>query len=83
MPPTQRGQAYRLAPNKWGLRYYNADGKRCRKSPFPTKSVALAHYRDVIEPDLLYLDRHGALAGALADVSAAPGVRRRDRPATR
>jgi integrase len=52
MPPTQRGQAYRLAPGKWGLRYYDAAGKRCRKSPFPTKSTALAHYRDVIEPQL-------------------------------
>jgi integrase len=52
MPPTQRGQAYRLGPNRWGLRYYDADGTRCRKSPFPTKSAALAHYRDVIEPEL-------------------------------
>src|SRR5918997_3213116 len=52
MPPTQRGQAYRLAPGKWGLRYYDAAGKRCRKSPFATKSAALAHYRDVIEPQL-------------------------------
>ena len=52
MPATQRGQAYRLAPNKWGLRYYDQDGKRQRKSPFPSKSTALAHYRDVIEPGL-------------------------------
>jgi integrase len=52
MPPTQRGQAYRLGPNRWGLRYYDADGVRRRKSPFPSKSAALAHYRDVIEPQL-------------------------------
>jgi len=52
MPPTQRGQAYRLGPNRWGLRYYDADGKRRRKSPFPSRSAALAHYRDVIEPQL-------------------------------
>lgn len=52
MPATQRGQAYRLAPNKWGLRYYDADGVRRRKSPFPSKSTALAHYRDIIEPQL-------------------------------
>jgi integrase len=51
MPPTQRGQAYQLGPKRWGLRYYAA-GKRLRKSPFPTKSAALAHYRDVIEPQL-------------------------------
>jgi integrase len=52
MPPTQRGQAYRLGANRWGLRYYDADGNRQRVSPFPTKSAALAHYRDVIEPVL-------------------------------
>lgn len=52
MPPTQRGQAYRLGPNKWGLRYYDADGKRRRKSPFPSKSAALKHFREVVEPQL-------------------------------
>ena len=52
MPATQRGQAYRLAPNKWGLRYYDEHGNRQRKSPFPSKSAALTHYRDVIEPQL-------------------------------
>ncbi len=50
MPANQRGQAYRLAPNRWGLRYYDAAGERRRKSPFPTKSAALTYYRDVIEP---------------------------------
>ena len=76
MPPMQRGQAYRLASNRWGLRYY-ADGARRRQSPFPSKSAALAHYRDVIEPQLrgepvplpeltlsafvpVYLERHAA-----------------------
>jgi integrase len=52
MPPIQRGQAYRLGPNRWGLRYYDADGRRRRKSPFQSRSAALAHYRDVIEPQL-------------------------------
>lgn len=52
MPATQRGQAYRIAPHRWGLRYYDPDGQRRRKSPFATKSAALAHYRDVIEPQL-------------------------------
>jgi integrase len=52
MPATQRGQAYRLGPNRWGLRYYDATGTRRRKSPFPSRSAALAHYRDVIEPQL-------------------------------
>jgi integrase len=78
MPPTQRGQAYRLSNGKWGLRYYDAEGKRRRKTPFDSKSKALKHYRDVIEPRLrgdkphhnmtlnefvpIYLDRHAAVA---------------------
>jgi hypothetical protein len=53
MPPTQRGQAYKLGPGKWGLRYYDQAGVRRRKSPFPTKSAALQHYREHIEPVLL------------------------------
>lgn len=52
MPAIQRGQAYRLGPNCWGLRYYDQEGVRRRKSPFPSKSAALAHYRDVVEPQL-------------------------------
>ena len=52
MPQTQRGQAYRLGPKRWGVRYYDVSGARRRKSPFPSKSAALAHYRDVIEPQL-------------------------------
>jgi integrase len=52
MPPTQRGSAYRLGPNRWGLRYYDADGKRQRKSPFPSRSAALTHFREVVEPQL-------------------------------
>jgi integrase len=52
MPPTQRGQPYRLASGRWGLRYYDANGVRRRKSPFATRSAALRWYRDVIEPQL-------------------------------
>jgi integrase len=52
MPATQRGQAYRLGPNRWGLRYYGAAGVRHRKSPFPSKSAALTFYRDIVEPEL-------------------------------
>lgn len=52
MPATQRGQAYKIGKGKWGLRYYDRDGIRRRKSPFPSKSVALDYYRDVIEPEL-------------------------------
>ena len=50
MPPTRRGEAYRLSSGKWGLRFYDAGGVRRRASPFASKSAALAHYRDVIEP---------------------------------
>ena len=53
MPATQRGYAYRLGSNRWGLRYRDGSGKRLRKSPFPSKSAALAHYREQIEPELL------------------------------
>jgi integrase len=76
MPATQRGQAYRIGAGRWGLRYYDAEGARRRKSPFPTKSAALAHFREVIEPALrgeaplreltfgelleVYLERHAA-----------------------
>jgi integrase len=52
MPATQRGQAYRLGANRWGLRFYDKDGKRQRVSPFPSKSAALEHFRRVIEPQL-------------------------------
>jgi integrase len=52
MPATQRGQAYRLGPNRWGLRYRDADGIRRRQSPFPSKSAALTWFRDIIEPQL-------------------------------
>jgi hypothetical protein len=51
MPATQRGQAYRLRPNRWGLRWRDLNGERHRKSPFPSKSAALAYYREHIEPE--------------------------------
>ena len=53
MPAIQRGQAYKLGRGRWGLRYYDRDGVRRRtKEKFPSKSAALQHYRDVIEPQL-------------------------------
>ena len=51
--PAQRGTAYRLGPDRWGIRYADAAGHKHRKSPFPSKSAALKHYRDVIQPHLL------------------------------
>jgi hypothetical protein len=52
MPAIQRGQAYRLGANRWGLRFYDKDAKRQRVSPFPSKSAALQHFRNIIEPQL-------------------------------
>jgi integrase len=52
MPATQRGQAYKLAPGRWGLRYYDEAGDRRRVSPFRSRSAALAHFRNQIEPRL-------------------------------
>ncbi len=51
MPASQRGQAYRLGPRKWGVRYY-LNGRRVRQSPFDSRSEALDWYRRVIEPQL-------------------------------
>ena len=52
MPAVQRGHAYRVGTRRWGLRYRDQEGKRRRVSPFPTRSAALDHYRDVILPKL-------------------------------
>jgi integrase len=52
MPATQRGQARRLPSGKWQLRYYDAEGNRKTGGAFPSKTAALDHYRDVIEPQL-------------------------------
>jgi len=52
MPAEQRGSAYRLGANRWGVRYRDRDGVLRRNSPFQSKSAALAHYRDVIAPEL-------------------------------
>ena len=81
MPATQRGQAYRLGPNRWGLRYYDADGQRRRKCPFPTKSAALAHYRDVDRAGSSAASRADARADARRVRAALPRAPRRRRPA--
>jgi integrase len=80
MPATQRGHARRLPSSKWQLRYYDTDGERQTGGTFPSKSAALDHYRDVIEPrggiplgsepatfsELVdvYLERHGRIRSA-------------------
>jgi integrase len=52
MPATQRGHARRLPSGKWQLRYYDIDGNRQTGGAFPSKTAALDHYRDTIEPRL-------------------------------
>jgi integrase len=51
MPAEARGQARRLPSGKWQLRYYR-EGKRCTGGVFDTRSAALRHFRDVVEPEL-------------------------------
>ena len=74
MPAEARGHARKLPSGKWQLRWYDREGRRRSGCAFPSKSVALSHYRDVIEPELqgrevrpdltlseladLYLERH-------------------------
>jgi integrase len=50
MPPEQRGSAHRTATG-WGLRWRD-NGQRKFQSGFKSKSSALKHYREVIEPRL-------------------------------
>src|SRR5919109_983398 len=85
MPAVQRGQPYKLKADKgWGLRYYDENGVRRRKSPFPSKSAALAHYREVIEPrrgewavaERRDIDRRGGVVRVRRTLSVAR--RRRD-----
>jgi hypothetical protein len=70
MPAEQRGQPYKLGPGRWGLRYYDAGGARKRKSGFSSRSAALAHYRDVLRPQILGLPvaRPETTLAQLADV---------------
>ena len=51
MPAEQRGSAYRLGPRRWGVRWWE-NGVRKLQSGFPSKSVALAYYRDEVRPRL-------------------------------
>jgi integrase len=52
MPAEQRGEVYKLGKGRYGLRWYDAEGIRRRKSPFASQSAARAHFRRVIEPEL-------------------------------
>jgi Phage integrase, N-terminal SAM-like domain len=52
MPATQRGQYDKLPSGRWRLRYYDRQGERQPGGTFPTKSAAVRHFRDVVEPEL-------------------------------
>ena len=52
MPAEARGHVRKLSSGKWQLRYYDKAGRRRSGGAFQSKSAALAHYRDVIEPEL-------------------------------
>jgi integrase len=51
MPAEQNGQPYKTRKG-WGLRWYDEEGCRRRRSGFETRSAALAWYRDVERPRL-------------------------------
>jgi integrase len=52
MPPVQRGHVRRLPSGRWQLRYRDSEGEHQSGGVFKTKTAALDHYRDVIEPRL-------------------------------
>ena len=51
MPAEQRGSPYKTSGG-WGVRWVE-HGKRRHHSGFPSKSAALAHFRDVVRPRLV------------------------------
>jgi hypothetical protein len=52
MPAEARGHVRKLPSGKWQLRYYDLDGRHRSGGAFCSKTEALNHYRDVIEPKL-------------------------------
>jgi integrase len=52
MPATQRGHARRLPSGRWQLRYRDEHGAYHSGGVFTSRTQALDHYRDTIEPRL-------------------------------
>src|SRR5262245_29876215 len=52
MPATQRGHARRLPSGRWQLRYRDEHGGYHSGGVFTSRTQALDHYRDTIEPRL-------------------------------
>jgi integrase len=53
MPAEQHGQPYKIGPGRWGIRFYATAGVRRRRSGFTSRSAALAHYRDILRPQIM------------------------------
>src|SRR5262245_4893948 len=52
MPAEARGHVRKLPSGKWQLRYYDAKGGHRSGGVFSSKTEALNHYRDIIEPEI-------------------------------
>jgi len=52
MPADARGHVRKLPSGKWQLRYYDKTGIKRTGGSFGSKTDALNHYRDVVEPEL-------------------------------
>jgi len=52
MPAEQRGHARKLPSGKWQLRYRDRAGAYHSGGAFGSKTEALNHYRDAVEPEL-------------------------------
>src|SRR5262245_8184295 len=52
MPAEARGHVRKLPSGKWQLRYYNRNGRHRSGGVFASKTEALNHYRDVVEPEI-------------------------------
>ncbi len=68
MPAEGRGNARKLPSGKWQLRYIDREGTRRSGGAFASKTEALRHWREVIEPELSgLLPRHDLDLKALVD----------------
>jgi integrase len=52
MPALQRGQVDEIGRKHFRLRWYDLEGKRHSKQPFPSRSAAWSWYRERVEPEL-------------------------------
>ncbi len=53
MPAEARGHVRKLPSGKLQLRFYDNEGRHRSGGVFPTRTAALNHYRNVVEPELL------------------------------